>query len=135
MQSIQLAQLQENLQDSLTQLNSDSFTRFLNCSCRIVGIVKWYDRTKKYGFIKSMVDGEELFVHYKDLAVGSTRCDAYLVSGEYVEYEKVCIEDASKHKSKAISVRGVCGGPLMCESSPCNVPNFTPIDYDASNGL
>ena len=131
MKSIQLAQLQENIADSLTQIDNDDFSRFLDCSCRVIGIVKWYDRTKKYGFIRSMVNGDELFVHCRDLNTKSAT-DRFLVAGEYVEYEKICVDGqprTDKNEFKAINVKGVCGGPLMCETNADRVPSkFTPLD-------
>lgn len=45
------------------------------------GIVKWYDKEKKYGFIRSDVGNKEYFVHSADIEEGS------LEKGERVEFE------------------------------------------------
>lgn len=131
MHSIQLSQLQENLEDSVGQMNSEPFVEFLNCNYRSVGIVKWYDRKKKYGFVRSMLTGEDLFVHVQDLALSIPLEEAHLVSGEYVEYQKASVEDKSEYNFKAIHVKGVCGGPLMCESlvstAAIAATQFTPL--------
>ena len=71
-----------------------------------------------------MNTGEELFVHKNDLTLQTTVPDVYLVVGEYVEFEKVCVNESSMNH-KAIHVRGVCDGPLMCETNTGYVQNFT----------
>lgn len=139
MKSIQLSQLQEQLENSVGQMNSQPFAEFLNCNYRSVGIVKWYDRKKGYGFVRSMLSGEDLFVHHHDLALSpSFREEGYLVSGEYVEYEKVSVGDKAGYSFKAVHVKGVCGGPLMCESAVTaavsTAAQFTPLDRVAPAG-
>jgi cold shock CspA family protein len=139
MRSIQLAQLQEQLDSSVGEMNSQSFVDFLNCNYRSIGVVKWYDRKKKYGFIRSMLSHEDLFVHCHDLASQGGLVERYLVTGEYVEYEKASVGDRTGHSFKAIHVKGVCGGPLMFESlsgtPPSMVAKFTPLGRIAPAGV
>jgi cold shock protein len=45
---------------------------------RMRGIVKWYNRTKGYGFITT-VQGQDVFVHKSELAEGLAPCAGQLV--------------------------------------------------------
>jgi len=49
------------------------------------GTVKWFDNKKGYGFITEE-DGNELFVHYSDIATEGFR---KLEEGQQVTYERV----------------------------------------------
>jgi cold shock protein len=48
------------------------------------GTVKWFDGDKGYGFITPDEGGEDLFVHYSEIAGGGFRS---LEEGEKVSYE------------------------------------------------
>jgi CspA family cold shock protein len=48
------------------------------------GKVKWFNQVKGYGFIKGDEDGQEVFVHYKELVDKSKR--ELLVEGAAVDY-------------------------------------------------
>jgi CspA family cold shock protein len=48
------------------------------------GTVKWFNDTKGYGFIKPDGDGEDLFVHHRQIAADGHRS---LVEGQRVEFE------------------------------------------------
>lgn len=137
MEPVQLSQLQQILKDSVDQSDDcNSFTNFLNCNYRSIGIVKWYDKKKRYGFIRSMLTGEELFVHHKDIVMNHVNMEGYLVCGEYVEYKKVNMINHTEYNFKAIYIHGVCDGPLMCESSCSSLAHapseprshFTPME-------
>ena len=84
------------------------------------GQVKWFNNKSGYGFI-TLCNGEhagtDIFVHHTDLNVSEEQY-RYLITGEYVELVLSEIENKSSdatHKYKAVNVRGICGGPLMCE--------------------
>jgi CspA family cold shock protein len=51
---------------------------------RHLGVVKWFDETKGYGFIAQDDDGSELFVHSSAILVQDL---GYLLEGQPVEYE------------------------------------------------
>lgn len=56
---------------------------------RITGTVKWFSRSKGYGFI-AREDGEDVFVHYSSIAEEGFR---NLDEGQQVEFS---IEDSPK---------------------------------------
>ena len=49
---------------------------------RTTGVVRWYDGSKGYGYIDSK-DGEQVFVHYQDIAVEGLKL---LTAGEEVTF-------------------------------------------------
>jgi CspA family cold shock protein len=51
---------------------------------RYLGVVKWFDEGKGYGFIAADDDGSELFVHASGILAGGVTS---LVEGQPVEYE------------------------------------------------
>ncbi len=56
---------------------------------RITGTVKWFSRSKGYGFI-AREDGEDVFVHYSSIAEEGFR---NLEEGQQVEFS---VEDSPK---------------------------------------
>jgi len=81
------------------------------------GRVKWFDSKKGFGFIVDINSGDsdEYFVHHSRLTT-SESCFKALYEGEYVEFGVV----VENEKKLADNVRGVSGGPLMCESRRSN---------------
>ena len=77
-----------------------------------IGRVKWFHPPKGYGFIIDATD-TEVFVHYTALKRKSPGWRG-LWRGEYVEFQSVTNTDGQE---AATEVRGVQGGPLMCEAS------------------
>ncbi|MEJ2010645.1 MAG: cold shock domain-containing protein [Anaerolineales bacterium] len=49
---------------------------------RTTGVVRWFDGSKGYGYIDAQ-DGEEVFVHYRDIAGGGLQL---LTPGEKVAF-------------------------------------------------
>ena len=74
------------------------------------GRVKWFNAQSGYGFIADT--NADLFVHHSAL---KTKDDQfrYLVEGEYVEFSTETMDDG---RTTAVSVTGIRGGPLMCET-------------------
>lgn len=103
---------------------------------RYIGVVKWFNSERGYGFATSLQSTEELgdtntnttintrqstvqkgqdfFVHHSRL---KTDCDVYktLHKGEYIEFE---VTEDDKGQSCADDVTGILGNPLMCVSAP-----------------
>ena len=81
---------------------------------RLTGRVKWFNNKTGYGFITSLADNSDVFVHHASLTVGTSQY-RYLVQGEYVEFVKAT-SDNSKHPFMASDVTGIQRGKLMCET-------------------
>ena len=82
-----------------------------------VGCVKWFNNKDGYGFI-TLAEGEEskdIFVHHSSIVVEKNQYK-YLVQGEYVGFDLEKVDGNEKYTHQAKSVRGVNGGPLMCET-------------------
>lgn len=79
-------------------------------SLRDVGMVKWFDVQKGYGFINNVLSDEDIFVHFSALD-GSTGFRV-LYDGEYVSFDKETLDNG---KVVASTVTGVGGGPLLCQ--------------------
>tara|TARA_B110000879_G_scaffold61046_1_gene85675 strand:- start:87 stop:458 length:372 start_codon:yes stop_codon:yes gene_type:complete len=84
----------------------------------VIGKVKWFNNKAGYGFITVTeagdYNGKDIFTHYTAVKVTNSQYK-YLVQGEYVEFELVK-PDSGSHEYKAMSVTGISGGELMCET-------------------
>jgi len=84
----------------------------------VIGKVKWFNNKAGYGFITVSdagdYNGKDIFTHFTAVKVTNSQYK-YLVQGEYVEFELVKPESGS-HEYKAMSVTGISGGELMCET-------------------
>lgn len=97
---------------------------------KIVGQVKWFNIKAGYGFItlsEGEQKGKDIFVHYSSLNVVNSQY-RYLVQGEYVEFNLVKLDD-EKYEFHAVDVKGIKGGPIMCETRRL-VSDSRPIDLD-----
>lgn len=84
-------------------------------SSRQLGIVKWFNNKAGFGFVTTLEDsGKDIFVHHTGVSVDREQYK-YLVQGEYVEFN-LSKSDNSEHEWQAVKVKGVHGGPLMCET-------------------
>ena len=83
----------------------------------ILGRVKWFNNKAGFGFI-TVCDGahsdKDIFVHYSSIQVPNDQYK-YLVQGEYVDFE-LSKPEKGDHEFHAISISGVKGGSLMCET-------------------
>ena len=84
------------------------------------GRVKFYNRTRMFGFITYDVvtqpkeDQKDVFVHSSAIEpLEEHNCANYLKEGEYVEFN---IDNSSSKGPVAKAVRGVGNGPLMMDS-------------------
>lgn len=97
-----------------------------------IGHVKWYDQSKNYGFIVNLDnphDGD-VFVHRKDLSLrhGDPHVIPSLCTGEYVEFE-LGASDVNDTGHRAVNVRGIRGGPLLCEMGRVQFMNYTRVNF------
>ena len=76
-----------------------------------LGRIKWFNSKKGYGFITNCTTSEDIFVHHSGITVTSD-CWKALFPGEYVQYEL----ETTDVKTQAVNIRGVEGGPLLCET-------------------
>jgi CspA family cold shock protein len=81
---------------------------------RTLGRVKWFDNRKGFGFVNSLTDGSEVFVHHSGLK-SATGVFRTLYPGEYIEFELTT--DSASGRQFAVSVTGVQGGLLLCENT------------------
>jgi len=84
----------------------------------VIGKVKWFNNKAGYGFItvseKGDYNGKDIFTHFTAIKVTNSQYK-YMVQGEYVEFDLVK-PDSGSHEYKAMSVTGISGGELMCET-------------------
>ena len=101
---------------------------------KIIGKVKWFNNKAGYGFITVCDDGDyknnDIFTHYSAMHVTHSQYK-YLVQGEYVEFDLVK-STGGDYEYKAMSVTGIRGGDLMCETRATSRPppaddGFTPV--------
>tara|TARA_R110002072_G_scaffold37449_2_gene109545 strand:+ start:5628 stop:6056 length:429 start_codon:yes stop_codon:yes gene_type:complete len=90
---------------------------FTGNSSTKVGCVKWFNNKAGYGFITLTddTDSNDIFVHHSSIVVQKNQYK-YLVQGEYVGFDLEKVDGNDKYTHQAKSVRGVNGGPLMCET-------------------
>jgi CspA family cold shock protein len=84
-----------------------------------IGWVKHFSPIKGYGFVTEIASGNDFFVHYTSL-LRNTRGWRGLYKGEYVQFNTT--ETASG--IAAVNVRGISGGPLMCEAPELSSATF-----------
>ena len=82
-----------------------------------IGRVKWFNNKAGYGFITSSSgdDEKDIFVHHSSIMVEKNQYK-YLVTGEYVSFNVEDVDNNEKYNCQAKNIRGVGGGPLMCET-------------------
>ncbi len=65
------------------------------------GIVKWFDKTKGYGFITPDDGGKDVFVHYSDIQ-GEDEKFKTLLDGQHVEFEETQGDKGTKAKDVVV---------------------------------
>jgi CspA family cold shock protein len=84
-----------------------------------IGWVKFFSATKGFGFLIDTETNNDIFVHYSSI-VRMTPGYKSLKKGEYVEFEHV----DSDQGPAAFNVKGLNGGPLLCEAYDVHTTNF-----------
>ena len=69
------------------------------------GMVKWFDKTKGFGFIIPEDGGTDVFVHYSDIAGENTEYKT-LIDGQHVEYEEAKGDRGKKALNVTIVPKG-----------------------------
>lgn len=102
----------------------------------LTGRVKWFNNKDGFGFINVCEEGEysakDIFVHWNSIEVQTSQYK-YLVQGEYVEFS-LAKPEKGDHEYHAVGVRGLKGGPLMCETRRTNTQQRTRESGDAEGG-
>lgn len=97
---------------------------------RQLGICKWFDKMKGFGFVQGLDDKRDFFAHHTQINRSPDTSKAfdenvfrYLVAGEYVEFtineQEPDEDDDAQNDSKrvmAACVTGLRGGPLMFQT-------------------
>jgi len=88
-----------------------------------IGICKWFDKMKGYGFVQEINTDNDFFVHYSQLQSDDDSHSKFLITGEYIsfiesEYSNPNTTENSSNTSTrtAGNVTGVGGGPLMYQT-------------------
>ena len=84
-----------------------------NIAGKYIGLCKWFNNSYGYGFL-TIWDGDErgkdIFVHHSGIQPMNSQYKT-LKKGEYVTFD---IGGGDKGQ-QAVNVRGICGGPLLCD--------------------
>jgi CspA family cold shock protein len=89
---------------------------------KYVGQCKWFNDTYGYGFITVCDGGEkgkDVFVHHTGIKPLNSNYRT-LKKGEYLTFDL----EAGAKGLQAVNVRGINGGPLMCDCMASTKPNF-----------
>ena len=92
---------------------------------KVKGCVKFFNKTKGYGFINVLKNEEypefsekDIFVHFSAINNENNQYK-FLVKGEYVEF-KIALTTKNNNDKElyiALEITGIQGGKLMCESN------------------
>lgn len=101
--------------------NTDTTNTDTMTAERLVGVVKWFDKAKGYGFVQQLNTENDYFVHYSQLQSVDDHHTKYLVTGEYIEFDisepvDTPARNDGKYSQIAVNVSGIQNGPLMFES-------------------
>jgi CspA family cold shock protein len=69
------------------------------------GMVKWFDKSKGFGFIVPEEGGSDVFVHYSDIE-GEEGEYKTLIDGQHVEYEEATGDRGKKAKNVTVVPKG-----------------------------
>ena len=81
-----------------------------------IGMVKWFDNRKGYGFIRDLNKDTDLFVHFSNISVKDEATYKKLYPCEYVSYGL----EEKDGREVCVNVTGVHGGPLLTDSAEYN---------------
>lgn len=91
-----------------------------------MGQCKWFNDRLGYGFLVVSTEGEkkatDVFVHHIGIKTKNSHYKT-LRKGEYVQFDIGQSTIKGPHKTQAVNITGILGGPLMCD---CNTTNGPP---------
>lgn len=79
-----------------------------------IGCIKWFNKRLGYGFVTVYTGehkGSNIFVHHSGVHPLNSNFKT-LKRGEYVSLDVI----SGQNGTQAVNVKGVCGGPLMCDN-------------------
>jgi len=119
-----MSHIEENTTAATTTTTNPEETRY-------TGQIKWFDRSKGYGFITELKDNRDIFVHFSQIS-GKQDDFRYLIAGEYVEFgiSEIKSNTASEEmKQVATHITGICAGKLMYETILDQQQNLSEYHY------
>ena len=95
----------------------------MNTPQKVIGQIKWFNKTSGYGFADIVLiheglethglkKGDEVFIHHTSIKP-VTECYHMLYTGEYVEFD--IIKNNPTDRPQAKDITGIAGGKLMCD--------------------
>lgn len=98
---------------------------------KYIGQCKWFNDTYGYGFV-TVCDGNEkgkdVFVHHTGIKPLNSNYRT-LKKGEYLTFDL----DTCAKGLQAVNVKGINGGPLMCDCMASSKPNYTTHNMQYAN--
>ena len=116
---------QQPFQEVVSEITTD------RCHGDIVGCCKWFNKKLGYGFITVYTGehkGSNIFIHHTGIHPLNSNFNT-LRKGEYISMDII----NGTNGIQGINVKGVCGGPLMCDNSDINNTNHTNNTNNTNN--
>ena len=107
---------EDNTKGIMTEGNTKGIMTEDNNETMNIGMVKWFDNRKGYGFIRDLNKDKDLFVHFSNISVKHEATYKKLYPCEYVSYGL----EEKDGREVCVNVTGVYGGPLLTDSAEYN---------------
>ena len=99
---------------------------------RITGQVKFFNDQTMYGFITRLDNGNDVFVHIRDLQPKVCPSPT-LFTGEYVTFSLASngTDSEGNERQKAVDVRGIGSGSLMCDHGEIIFKSYSRLNFQS----